>query len=292
MVTTAPTWEQVNAILWKELRRAKAAADMSGEINRNAHYHIGEELVAVGRKPADHNVVAFQGIHERYLLAIIDEASGIPEELWDAVGSLITNENSCVLAIGNPDDPTSHFEKVCRPGSGWNVIAISALDTPAFTGEKVPAAMLELLVSELWVEEKQREWGEDSPRYVSKVLGEFPNVSDSTLISPGLIMDAIIKQNEAKTHPRYAVDVARFGSDETVMYRYQDGIVRLCWAEQGKSTMETVGLIVKEVKRLPGRVTIDEVGIGAGVLDRVREIGLPCRGFNGGESPKDKERFG
>jgi hypothetical protein len=57
-----------------------------------------------------------------------------------------------VLAIGNPDDPASHFAQICKPGSGWHVITVSAFDTPADTGEKVPAELLPRLVSPEWVE--------------------------------------------------------------------------------------------------------------------------------------------
>jgi hypothetical protein len=89
-----------------------------------------------------------------------------------------------VVAVGNPDDPASHFATICKPGSGWHVETISAFDTPAYTGEKVPDELLPLLVSPQWVEERKRRWGVTSPIYQSKVLGEFPEVSDDTLIQP------------------------------------------------------------------------------------------------------------
>jgi len=86
------------------------------------------------------------------------------------------------LAIGNPDDPNSHFAKACKPGSGWNVIKISAFDTPAYTGEKVPEELPPLLVSPHMVEDARKRWRVDSPLYKSKVDGEFPEVSEKTLI--------------------------------------------------------------------------------------------------------------
>lgn len=55
-------------------------------------------------------------------------------------------------SLGNPDDPASHFATICKPGSGWAVKKISALDTPAYTSEKVPEELLPLLVSPEWVE--------------------------------------------------------------------------------------------------------------------------------------------
>ena len=83
-------------------------------------------------------VTAFHGQHAPLMLVVLDEAGGIPGPLWAAAKSLITGRNNWILAIGNPDDPTSEFEKICPPGSGWNVITISTFDTPNFTGEDVP----------------------------------------------------------------------------------------------------------------------------------------------------------
>jgi hypothetical protein len=68
-----------------------------------------------------------------------------------------------VLAIGNPDDPASHFAQICTPGSGWHVITVSALDTQTYTGEKVPEELRPLLVSPEWVEERKIRWGVNSP---------------------------------------------------------------------------------------------------------------------------------
>jgi hypothetical protein len=105
----------------------------------------------------------------------IDEAGGVPKSIFDAVDALATNIDARVVAVGNPDDPASHFATICKPGSGWHVETISAFDTPAYTGEKVPEELLPLLVSPEWVEERKLRWGVTSPIYQSKVLGEFPD---------------------------------------------------------------------------------------------------------------------
>ena len=52
---------------------------------------------------------------------------------------LVTNESSRVLAIGNPDDPTTHFARICSPGTDWHTLKTAAFDTPAYTGEPVPS---------------------------------------------------------------------------------------------------------------------------------------------------------
>src|SRR5690606_11962259 len=132
-----------------------------------------------------------------------------------AVEAITTNADCRILAIGNPDDPNTEFGKVCKPGSGWNVIQINGLETPNFTDEPVPEKLRPLLLSPEWVEDKRRRWGENSPRYVAKVLGDFPEIGDDTLISPRWIEAAQARILNPGPRTVLSVDVARFGSDET-----------------------------------------------------------------------------
>jgi hypothetical protein len=118
VVTTAPTTPQVEAILWRYMGNAHKKAGLPRRITLDAKWYIGNELVAYGRKPADYDPAAFQGIHARYVLVIIDEAGGVPKSIFDAVDALATNIDARVVAVGNPDDPASHFATICKPGSG------------------------------------------------------------------------------------------------------------------------------------------------------------------------------
>src|SRR6266536_933057 len=174
VVTSAPTFAQVRTVLWRYIRQVHKRAVLAGRVNQT-EWLIDDEIVAIGRKPADHDEAAFQGIHALRVLVILDEACGIPELLWYAADSLTTNDGCRILAIGNPDNPASHFAAVCKPDSGWYTIGISAFDSPNLTGEEVPETLGELLVSRGWVEEKAAEWGTDNPVYLSKVLGIFPS---------------------------------------------------------------------------------------------------------------------
>lgn len=300
VVSTAPSSTQVEAILWREIGKAHRKADLTGRITGGQvpQWKIGAEIVGYGRKPQDlaskeEAMSSFQGIHARYVLVVLDEAGGIPKWLWDAVDTLVTNMDSRVLAIGNPDDPASHFQEVCKPGSGWKHHKISVFDTPAFTGEEVPEYLKHVLVSEEWVEERKKKWGEGSPLYISKVLGEFPEVTDDTLITPKMIRDAIDLQLPGLGKGRYAADIARYGSDETTLYRNRDGVVRKVWTKHKQSTMKTVGLIVKELLKLKGQISVivDDDGVGGGVVDRLQELKYRVIPFKGGTSPKDKKRF-
>lgn len=194
VVSTAPTSAQVSAILWREIQRAHKKGDLPGSITTAGYpqWKLGGELVGYGRKPADYSDSAFQGIHARYVLVVIDEACGVAEQLFNAADALATNANARVLAIGNPDDPTSHFARICKPTSGWNVIGIDGLRTPnftqdavewldcpqcsavgrtepllaqlfreenlPFTEEYVPESLRDMLLSPLWVEERLHRW--------------------------------------------------------------------------------------------------------------------------------------
>lgn len=189
VVSTAPSAAQVSAILWREVGKLHKASGLIGTITRAGYpqWYIGGELVGYGRKPADHEQSAFQGIHAQYPLIVIDEAGGVPEQLFNAVDALATNDASRVLAIGNPDDPGSHFARICRPGSGWNVIHLDGLRTPnmsrelvigpdplnprfplvaalmeaegiPFNDEDVDDILREVLIAPAWVEERIHRW--------------------------------------------------------------------------------------------------------------------------------------
>lgn len=309
-VTTAPTTHQVGAILWREIRRVHKKADLRGRITLDNRWRMpsvgDDELVAYGRKPQDYDPDAFQGIHQRYVLVVIDEANGVPKALFDAVDSIVTNVHARVLAIGNPDNPASHFAKICAPGSGWHTIHIDGYKTPNFTDEWVPAEIRDLLLSPTWVEERKKRWGIRSPLFVSKVRGEFPKVAGDTLIFPEWIERAM--KREILPHPsnpgQLGCDVARYGDDETIVMRQRDGHVRCEFQHWMAATTETTGHLANAIKRfqpdadnnkelaqMQAPAVVDEVGVGAGVVDNLKEMGLEVEGFNGGWQAQDTERF-
>jgi hypothetical protein len=179
------------------------------------------------------------------------------------------------------------------------VETISAFDTPAYTGEEVPAELLPLLVSPEWVEERKLRWGVTSPIYQSKVLGEFPDLSDDTLILPRWIEAAQKRSLPRTRRPLIAADIARFGEDETVIMRREGGWIRVYRGHHKDDTMTTAGHIAKAMRDIDDeagkndwvRAIVDVPGVGGGVVDRLAELDLPVVPYNGGEAPIDKERF-
>lgn len=277
VVTTAPTFPQVRAILWRYIRRVHKAGNLPGRVNQT-EWHMGDELVAFGRKPADHDESAFQGIHARYVLVILDEACGIPEQLWIAADALTTNADCRILAIGNPDNPASHFRKVCTPGSGWNTISISAFDSPNLTGEKVPHDLAMALVSRQWVEEKQREWGEDNPLYKAKVLGEFAEDHPNQVVRQSDVVvcrqpEEVPLSGDDLLPVELGVDVGG-GGDETVIRERRGKLAGREWKARTDRPELIAPMVLKAIQETGATcVKIDSIGIGFGVIGELRNMG-------------------
>jgi hypothetical protein len=290
VVTTAPSARQVHAILWEDIRKLHRKGNLSGEVQRSDNWLIGNTLVGFGRKPQDYDRHAFQGLHRKYVLVVIDEACGIDEWLWIAALAITTGAHCRILAIGNPDDPTSYFSKVCKPQSGWHTIKISVLDSPNFTGEKGPEVWKDTLTDQSYLEDMRREVGEDSPMWTSKVLGEFPEIDEFSVIPLGWVlraqerwqdwMDAGAEIPEGTAHI-IGADIARFGLDKTAFaHRYGDVVTEVTTMPK----LDTVGtaLRLKELLKPSELAVVDTNGVGAGVYDHLRHAGYYCLPFNAG----------
>lgn len=327
VVTTAPTWKQVRAVLWHEMARAHRKGDLRGRLTEACEWKLStgtgpDELVGLGLKPADYDPSGFQGLHRRYVLVIIDEAGGVPKPIYDAADSLVTNEDCRMLGIGNPDDPSAHFEAVCRPGSGWNVLRIDALKSPNFTREQVarypklqrlmiregivpsteyvPDVVRPLLVSPQWVAERIDRWGVDSPLFASKVRGVFPKVTLDTIIQPGWVLAAHHRElPEEITDPRISVDVARYGTDHSIIGLRQGGHYRMkedIPYGPVTSLAGRVAILAREYRSATPIINVDDTGVGGGVTDILLEEGfavLPLVSGGRGKEvlPNGKPRF-
>lgn len=298
VVSTAPTYSQVRAILWREIHRAHVKGHLPGHVNQS-EWWIGGEIVGFGRKPSDYDPDAFQGIHARAVLVLIDEACGVPKSLWDAASTLVTNEDSRILAIGNPDDPSSFFAQVCRVDSGWSVLRIAASDTPNFSGEDVPPEIKPLLISPLWVEERRIEWGADSPLYVAKVTGEFP-----AFASDAVVPYSWAKQCQTLDAPlpddgsvALGIDVGA-GGDQSVIRERRGNTAGRQWSDHSADPEILVNLAMLALRETgASSINIDTIGVGYGVAghlrDQCREAGLEVDvvSINVAERAQDPTRF-
>lgn len=288
VVSTAPSTPQIHAILWEEIRKIHNRGMLSGEVQLSDNWIIGKTLVGMGRKPHDYNQHAFQGIHRKYLLCILDEACGIPEWLWNAVETITTGDFCKILAIGNPDDPSSHFAKVCKPKSGWNTIPISVFDSPNFTGENVDEDLKDVLTSVQWVEDKRVAWGEDSPIWEAKVLGKFPLLDEHAVIPLGWVQAAQDRWRDwvAEGMPPergqkiVSADIARFGRDQTVLAHRQGKICSRIEKFRKLDTEASADIIMQRADRSTDLCVVDVIGIGAGVVDKLTRNNYRVKSFN------------
>lgn len=270
VVTTAPTQAQVEAILWNEINGFHERAGLGGRLNLTEWY-FGKYLAGIGRKPSEHSPAAFQGLHARHLLVILDEAYGIPKALWDAASTLAANEHSRILVIGNPDGP-GEFEEVCRPNSGWHTIHIGAKHTPNFTGEPVSQNLKDMLIHPRWYEERMKKWGKDSALFQSKCDGEFPSHGDPFACIPYAWASTCRTLDWQYTLPTEAgVDVGA-GGDRTVIRERRGlraGRVHEFIDNDPVRTAGQLNLVLAEWNVT--KVKVDSTGIGWALCGALRD---------------------
>jgi hypothetical protein len=298
-VTTAPTQNQLD-IIWEYLRDHKLKGKLWGDISLDNEWKSDLRVKrAFGRKPSNTNEHAFQGIHRRQgVLAVLDESCGIPETIFTAVSAITTGKYDAALAIGNPDDVNTPFGEIWKSNNEtWHKITINSYDSPNITGEPFPEEASGGLVTLQWIEDRKKEWGEESPRFRSKVLGEFSMDGTNALFPEGTL--AVGKMTELQVRqdskPRLGVDVARMGGDFTVVYIYHDGVARLLDKWSKATLTETAARVVKLAHdHGVDEVRIDGVGIGAGVYEMVgnKSLGLfETIGIIGNAASSDNDKW-
>ncbi len=306
VLTTAPTFRQVERILWKELRVAwkSARVPLGGFMRKVPALEISDDWFSIGFSTDEPD--AFQGHHEESVLVVFDEASGIGRDLWISADSVLTSANCRLLAIGNPTDPTSQFFDEFKVAN-VSKISISAFQTPNFTAFGLTEETMvdgswrnritgplpnPKLITPEWVADKVLRWGVESSLWKSRVIGEFPDTGTDALI-PLSWVEAAAQRDIEPTEPiELACDVARFGDDETVIGGRAGRFYRMVYNEHDQDLMRTCGEVVRALSDTGASVArIDEIGVGAGVLDRLVELERPVEGINAGKPANDPERF-
>jgi hypothetical protein len=289
---TAPTEAQLKNVLWAELslwhnEMDKFFKDMF-MITSDKMYHVDHDKTwfAVARTARSEKPEALQGFHGENLLFIIDEASGVAEEVFTVVrGALTEEDNRCVMT-SNPTRTSGFFYNSHSLWSGDPWFCLT------FNGEKSPR------VSERFVREIATEFGSDSDMYRIRVLGEFPVESDFTLIPKDWVMEAFdrrvssVQRLTDKNFDAAGVDVARYGENKTVFVLVKGVTVVGIKQYPKQSTMKTASQVVALCKAVePNNIKIDEVGVGGGVVDRAVEQGFNVTGVDVGKAAIHKDKF-
>ena len=213
------------------------------------------------------------------MLLVVDEASGVPEKVFEAAAGSMSGHNATTLLLSNPTRSSGTFyESQTRMAKSWWTRRWSCVDSP--------------LVSDEFVDEMRERYGEDSNAFRIRVLGEFPLADDDTIIPFHIAESAIHRDIELieDIRPIWGLDVARFGTDKTALCKRYGSVVTDIQSWQGLDLMQTVGRVMAEYEGLspslrPSEILVDSIGVGGGVVDRLRELGAPVRGVNVSEAP-------
>jgi hypothetical protein len=217
---------------------------------------------------------ALAGVHSEHVLLICDEASAIPEAVYESAAGSMSGEHACTVLIGNPTRNSGLFFKTHHQlASEWRTMHVSCLNSKR--------------VSSDFVKQIADTYGPESTAYRVRVLGEFALRDDDTLISAELV-DSAMSRDVAlvATDPLvYGIDVARFGDDRSVMCKRRGNVVLEFKTWQGLDLMQLTGAIVNEAKTdKPAEICVDSIGLGSGVADRLRELGQVVRDVNVSEA--------
>jgi phage terminase large subunit len=146
------------------------------------------------------------------------------------------------------------------------------------------------------IDDIKAKYGENSNAYRVRVLGEFPTADDETVIPLELVLSAVGRNvSPLKYYPVWGVDVARFGDDRTALAKRQKNkLLEPVKSWNATDLMATAGKIKAEYDATPSdlrpsEILIDIIGLGAGVYDRCKELGLPVRGINVGEAASARD---
>ena len=295
VITSAPTMAQVRWLLWAEINSlvkghvlpqfdavgTDYGVDLEPYVNS---LRLGPDWFALGISPGED--VNFQGFHGPYVLVILDEASGVDREIFEAAQSLCASGDAHMLLIGNPLESSGFFYDACMGvAPGWNVIHIDAMDTPNFTDERAetPPDVLNKLVQPIWVEERRAEWGEDSPMWQSRIRGVFPDLTTNTVIPLSFFQAGVARRDAMlqeeintpmpKTDPRLlGVDVAWEGDDKSAYVARLGNHLEILGFDSGQDPMAVAGRVGRICIDYEIQIcAIDAIGIGGGVLSRLQE---------------------
>lgn len=279
-VCTAPTAAQLFDALFSEVRhwanRLPEPLRETIEIftDRIVQKGAPESSFISARTSSAERPEALAGVHSENVLLICDEASAIPEAVFESAAGSMSGHAATTILIGNPTRNTGLFFKTHHQlKSDWATMHVSCMDNR--------------LVSQDFIKQIATTYGENSNAFRVRVLGEFALRDDDSLIAADLV-DAAMSRDVAldpQADLIFGCDIARFGSDRSVICKRRGNVVIEMRHWSGEDLMGTVGRIVHEAKMdNPTEICVDSIGLGGGVADRLRELGYNVRDVNVSES--------
>lgn len=287
-VVTANTQNQLRSKTWREL-----AVWHDRLINKHwfrwtatRFFHVDHEKTwGIDAVPwSEHNSEAFAGLHAKYVLIIYDEASAISDKIWEVTEGAMTTPRAMWFTFGNPTKNTGRFRECFgKQKHRWTNRQIDSRTCKMTNKAKLNE----------WLEDH----GEDSDFFRVRVRGQFPRHGTGQLISAEDTTRAQDTELPLDAHTFFniiiGVDVARFGSDETVITVRQGRKVLETRTFRGLNNIQ-VGSRAAEVHKAhgsAGTIMVDEAGLGAGVVDYLVTMGYPCIGVQAGAKAQEDKRF-
>lgn len=295
--STAPTGRQVYNILWREIRAAHANArvPLGGDLLKT-RLDLGEQWFAYGF--STDRGENFQGVHasSSWILGVIDEASGVSDEIFNAAESTLTSSNGRLLMVGNANAPVGRFYESFKLPDVFK-IKIAAYDTPNFiaNGIRTAADLIALtdaqaadarivaphLITVQWAKRLlNRVHGNVlHPDFLVRVEAEFPEHAENVLITLALVENAQNREVEVdpeNTDKAIGVDPASDGVNpdrSAVIVRHGKKVLEK-HVFIGLDSIQLAGKVAEIRARFPGFwIKVDSIGIGKGVYDQLRHLG-------------------
>ena len=286
---TANTAGQLYDVLWAECKKWITRMDpLYGQL---LQYEINSDHIVLGQNSAmaktarKENPEALQGLHEDNMLFIVDEASGVCEEVFIAGEGAMSTKGAKTLLTGNPTRTSGYFYNAFhRDKSRWVTMQVRCQDSSR--------------VDEEYIEHMLQTHGERSNEYRVGVLGEFPLSDDDAIIPRWMIEAAVGRDVRDNRDEVWGLDIARStNGDKTVLAKRKGRILKEVIEWRTDDLMHTCGKVADMYYALPlverpFSIVVDIVGYGAGVYDRLRELKLPVRGCNVGTvKGVDKKKY-
>lgn len=285
----ANSQQQLRDTIWPEIGswHRRLPAPLRGaievQVERVVRVSDPEGAFAVARTASVGNPEALQGFHAEHLLFLIDEASGVPDVVFQVGLGALSTTGSKVLLAGNPTRTSGYFYDTHHTlRERWHLIQVSCLDVPRARGH---------------IEDIRAKFGEGSNVWRTRVLGEFPTADDDTVIPLEWVLGAVGRDVETSRHlmPIWGLDVARFGDDSSALAKRQGNtLLEPVKRWRNKDSIQLAGLVKQEYDGTPEEmrpylIVVDLIGVGSGVYDQCSVLGLPVRGVNVGEAAATRD---
>ena len=293
VVCTAPTNRQLADILWSELSKWLRQSLVAEEfvIQKDKMFHVdapkewwARAVSTSAKSTKEEQAESLAGFHGDHLLIVVDEASGMPDPVFIPLEGALTQEDNWVLLIGNMTKDKGYFyDSHFHPeiSKSWQKFHFDSRNSSNVKKE--------------YVEYMRNKYGEDSNVFRIRVAGDPPLADEKTLIPLAWALQCVGQEIEvAEEEPLYiGVDVARYGEDASIIMP-RKGLQILPWEEfRGMNTISLAGFAQKNYLELEASgLAIDEIGVGAGVVDWLAKKGLPgLFGVNVSEASSDVSRY-